>query len=359
MNLIKLSIKRSFGLALMLALSVAVSFAQQGAATLHGQVTDEFGGAVIGATVTVVNQSGVEKAVVTNNEGMYVVSGLAPGTYTVRAVATGFAVNEVADVQVAAGQRDPFNIKLSVTIEEQKVNISADQRGLSTESENNADAIVLKGKDLDALPDDPDDLASALQALAGPSVGPNGGQIYIDGFTGGRLPPKEAIREVRVNQNPLNAENDKPGFGRIDILTRPGFDRWRGSASMNFNDESMNARNPFAPRRADFQSRLYSMSLSGPVTAKKSSFFLDFQRRDIDDNNVVNAQVLDASLNPVRFNEVVFQPRRFTTFSPRFDYALNQNNTVVARYTYAHFTFGNIGAGGFSLPSRGYDTANT
>jgi len=117
MNLIKLSIKRSLGLALMLALSVAMAFAQQGGgATLRGQVTDEFGGAVIGATVTVVNQSGVEKTVVTNNEGMNAVSGLVPGAYTVRATATGFAVNETADVQVVAGQREPLNIKLSVTI---------------------------------------------------------------------------------------------------------------------------------------------------------------------------------------------------------------------------------------------------
>ena len=93
---------------------------------MRGQVTDEFGGAVIGATIAVVNQSGVEKTVVTNNEGMYTVSGLVPGAYSVRAVATGFAVNETADVQVVAGQREPLNIKLSVTIEEQKVNISAD-----------------------------------------------------------------------------------------------------------------------------------------------------------------------------------------------------------------------------------------
>ena len=272
--------KRALGLALMLAISVAVGFAQTATGSLRGQVKDEFGGAVVGATVTVVDQSGVQKSATTNEEGVYVINGLAPGAYTVRAKATGFAVFEQQDVQVTAARREPLDIKLSVTIEEQKVNVSADQRGLSTESENNADAIVLKGKDLDALPDDPDDLASALQALAGPSVGPNGGQIYIDGFTGGRLPPKEAIREVRVNQNPLNAENDRPGFGRIDILTRPGFDRWRGSASFNFNDESLNARNPFAPTRAPFQQRLYGFTLSGPVTAKKSSFFLDFQHRD-------------------------------------------------------------------------------
>jgi hypothetical protein len=359
MNLSKRIITRSFGLALMLALSLAVSFAQQPQpGTLRGQVTDEFGGALVGATVTAVNQSGVEKSTVTNDEGNYVISGLTPGAYTVRAVANGFAVFEAADVEISAARRDPLDIKLSVTIEEQKVTVSGDQRNISTDSDSNADALVLRGKDLDALPDDPDDLAAALSALAGPSVGPNGGQIYIDGFTGGRIPPKEAIREVRVSQNPLNAENDRPGFGRIDILTRPGYDRWRGSANFNFNDESMNARNPFAPRRADFQTRLFGFTLSGPVTAKKSSFFLDFQRREEDDNDIVNARILDSSLNVVRFNQIILQPRRNLTFSPRFDYAINQNHTIVARYTYSRFSLENSGIGGFNLPSRAFDTGN-
>jgi hypothetical protein len=359
MNLIKRRIKKSLGLALMLALCAVAGFTQQAATTLRGHVADEFGGSVVGATVTVISQSGVEKSAVTNDEGNYVVNGLAPGTYTVRAVASGFAINETPDVQIAAGRREPLDIKLSVTIEEQKVTVSTETRGVSTESESNANAIVLRGKDLDALPDDPDDLAAALSALAGPSVGPNGGQIYIDGFTGGRLPPKEAIREVRVSQNPLNAENDRPGFGRIDILTRPGYDRWRGSVNFNFNDESMNARNPFAPTRDSFQSRLYGFTLSGPITAKKSSFFLDFQRREVDDNDVVNALVLNSALNAVSFNQTVLQPRRFITFSPRFDYAINQNHTIVARYTYSHSRVGNVGVSGFNLPSRGYETVNT
>lgn len=358
MNFTKRIIARSLGLALLLALSVVVGFAQQ-PGTLRGQVTDEFGGALVGATVTAINQTGVEKSTVTNDEGVYVIGGLAPGAYTVRAVANGFAVFEAADIEISAARRDPLDIKMSVTIEEQKVTVSGDQRNISTDSESNADAIVLRGKDLDALPDDPDDLAAALSALAGPSVGPNGGQIYIDGFTGGRIPPKEAIREVRVSQNPLNAENDRPGFGRIDILTRPGYDRWRGSANFNFNDESMNARNPFAPTRDSFQSRLFGFTLSGPIQSKKSSFFLDFQRRAVDDNDVVNAIVLNPTLNSVRFNETILQPRRFLTFSPRFDYAINQNHTIVARYTYSRFSVENSGVGGFSLPTRAFDTSNT
>jgi hypothetical protein len=45
--------------------------------------------------------------------------------------------------------------------------------------------------------------------LAGPAAGPNGGTIYIDGFSGGELPPKNTIREIRINQNPFSPEYDR------------------------------------------------------------------------------------------------------------------------------------------------------
>ena len=105
--------------------------------------------------------------------------------------------------------------------------------------------LCCKGKDLEALSDDPDELQSELQALAGPSAGPNGGQIYIDGFTGGQLPPKASIREIRVNQNPFSAEYDKLGYGRIEVFTKPGTDKLHGQFYMSGNSSAFNARNPF------------------------------------------------------------------------------------------------------------------
>ncbi|HET7286545.1 MAG TPA: carboxypeptidase-like regulatory domain-containing protein, partial [Pyrinomonadaceae bacterium] len=220
--------------------------AQQRAGSLRGQVLDELGGAIVGANVTVIDSAGVEKSVVTNNAGSYTISGLAPGKYTVRAINAGFAMFETPDVEITSSRPAQLDITLKVAIEEQKVTIAADNRELSTEPENNAGAVVLKGDDIDALPDDPDDLAAALQALAGPSAGPNGGQIFVDGFTGGRLPPRASIREIRINSNPFSAEYDRLGFGRIEILTRPGTDRFRGQASFNFNDDALNSRNPFS-----------------------------------------------------------------------------------------------------------------
>ncbi|MGB9179536.1 MAG: carboxypeptidase-like regulatory domain-containing protein, partial [Pyrinomonadaceae bacterium] len=331
--------------------------AQQSSATLRGRVADEFGGLIIGATVTVTDASGVLKTVTTDTEGSYAFPSLAPGRYQLQAVAPGFATFENAAVEVAAGRNEPLNITLSVAVEAVEVTVTAEPP-VSTEPENNIGAVVLRGTDLDALPDDPDDLADALQALAGPSAGLNGGDIYIDGFTGGRLPPKESIREVRINRNPFSAEYDRLGYGRIEIFTKPGTDKFRGQAFFNFNDESLNSRNPFAPSRAPFQSRRYGGNLSGPLGAKKASFFLDFERRETDDNAVIRASILDPALNITQFSQTIVTPVRRTTFSPRLDYQLNKNNTLVARYTYAKSSNINSGVGDFNLASRAFNTTN-
>ena len=331
---------------------------QQRSGSLRGQVLDELGGAIVGASVTAIDGKGVEKSVVTNDGGTYTINGLAPGKYTVRAINANFAMSETPDIEVTAGKAVQFDITLKVAIEEQKVTVSTDNRELSTEPENNAGAVVLKDDDIEALPDDPDDLAAALQALAGPSAGPNGGQIFVDGFTGGRLPPRASIREIRINGNPFSAEYDRLGLGRIEILTRPGTDRYRGQVSLNFNDEALNARNPFAATRPPIQTRQYGGNFGGPIMKRKMSFFVDFDKRDIDDEALIVAKVLDSNNNIVDFIDTAAIPSRRTSFSPRIDYQINQNHTLVARYNYAKNTR-LTGVGGFSLPSRAYDTENS
>ena len=227
MNKLNQLLRQSVGIGVIVVLAAAFVLAQQARGTLRGTIKDELGAAIVGATVTIIDPSGTAKTTETNGEGVYTVSGLAPGKYIVIVAAQGFAPSDETEVDLAGGQRQTFDVTLKVTIEEQNVTVAA-ETPLSTESTNNANQTLITGKDLDALPDDPDELAAALQALAGPSVGPNGGQIFIDGFSGGRLPPKDSIREIRINQNPFAAENDQPS-GRIDILTRPGTDKMRGS----------------------------------------------------------------------------------------------------------------------------------
>jgi hypothetical protein len=350
---------RGLLITLVLASCASSATAQQGTGSLRGQTKDAFDALVVGAVVKLVDSDGQEKTTVTDAQGVYLFSNVAPGAYSILASAPGFATYKQAGVLITAGRRTTLDIELTVTLNKEEMTVFSES-GLGTDSENNANAIVLRGKDIDALPDDPEDLVASLQAMAGPAAGPNGGQVFVDGFSGGRLPPKSSIREVRVSNNPFNAENDQPGLGRIDILTRPGLDKFRGSVSINFNDESLNSRNPFAPRRVDFQTRLLGLTLSGPVIAKKASFFLDFQRREEDDNEIINATILDPStLDATDFRLAALTPRRTTNFSPRFDFAINQNHTLIARYTYTQASTKNTGIGTFSLLSQAFNISST
>src|SRR5437764_472780 len=343
--------------ALVVALSISV-FAQN-RATLRGSISDEFGATIVGATVTMTDANGGQKSATTNTDGSYSFTNLTPGKYKVRAIAAGFATSDETAVDVTAARRDPVNLTLKIAAIETQVKVNADTP-VSTDSNNNANQQVISGKDLDALPDDPDELAAALQALAGPQVGPSGGQIFIDGFSGGNMPPKESIREIRINQNPFAPENDQPS-GRIDILTRPGTDKLRGGLNFNFQDESLNSRNPFAvssSKRSPYQQRQFGGNISGPIVKKKASFFFEGNRNETDDNDLVRATVLNSALQPVDFGLGALVPRRNTNLSPRFDYAINSKNTLVARYNFFEFTAKNSGIGGFTLPQRAFESRN-
>jgi hypothetical protein len=349
---------RSFTTVLFCLLLAIPVLAQQKVGSIRGQISDPLGALVVGASVTLTAADGTQKTTTSANDGSYTFTNLQPGKYSIKVSAPGFSPYENTELAVTAGARTTHDARLAVGVENQVVNVT-EEPALNTDPGNNADALVLKGQDIDVLPDDPDALASAVQAMAGPSAGQNGGQIYVDGFTGGRMPPKESIREVRVNQNPFNAENSGIGFGRVDIFTKPGMEKLRGSTFFNFGDESLNSRNPFAPTRTPFQIRYYGGSLSGPVIAKKASFFVDFSQRVTDDNAIINATVLNASLVPTPFNTALLVPNKNISISPRFDYQLGTNHTFILRYSYNHSNAENIGASDFSLPQRAYNRANT
>ncbi|MBZ5664917.1 MAG: TonB-dependent receptor [Acidobacteriia bacterium] len=340
--------------ATLIGLATPASAQSQGTTgTLRGQVTDPSGAVVPNATVAILASGGQTHSTTTNHSGNYEIGNLAPGKYTVTANAQGFAVFVQNDVDVAAGQVAQFNIALDINVRQEKVNVEEQTPQLDTNPASNASAIVLSGKDLEALPDDPDELQSDLEALAGPSAGPNGGQMYIDGFTGGQLPPKESIREIRINQNPFSAEYDKLGYGRIEIFTKPGTDKYHGQFAVEGNSSAMNSRNPFlAPDATQpYDSVIYMGNIGGPIN-KKASFFFNLQRRNINEIAVVNAPGLGLS-------ESVPNPRTRTNISPRIDYQVSPNNTLTARYQFYRDTQQNAGVGGTVLPEAGYDTTST
>jgi hypothetical protein len=337
--------------------------AQAPASTLSGQVIDPSGAGVEGATILVTNSAGDSKGAATNKEGIYEFKDLPPGTYELKAVAAGFALFTKAGVVLAAGQQTRINIALRIEVQQEKVVVTDNSAQVDVNPANNANTIVLQGKDLEALSDDPDELQSELQALAGPSAGPNGGQIYIDGFTGGQLPPKASIREIRVNQNPFSAEYDKLGYGRIEIFTKPGTDKLHGQLYMSGNSSAFNSRNPFeVPQDGvslpSYHSTQFSGNIGGAIN-KKSSFFFNLEHRDIEDLAIVSATTLNAAFEIVPYSASIANPQTRTNLSPRIDYQLTPNNSLTARYQYFRNTEQNDGVGQFNLAELGTNDLET
>jgi len=343
-------IKAGLGLTFIL-LGAGLAVGQKPTGSLQGQITDEFGGAIVSAAVTLSDERGVKTSSVSNGDGMYTFAGLRAGKYILHTEAKGFAPQSSEPIDIDT-RRQHLDVILKPAIDVQHVTVNDVRSGVSVDPDSNGDAMVLRGTDIDQLPDDPDDLAAALQALAGPAAGPDGGEVMVDGFRAARLPPKNNIREIRINQNPFSAENDRLGSRSIEVFTKPGTETLRGQASMGFSDETLNSRNPFANNRAPFQLRRYLFDLSGPIVHQKASYFIDFDRREVDDNAVISAVVLDPELNIRSLNQAVVTPEKRTTGSVRLDYQINPNDTLVLRYSLAHTSLQNVGVGGLSLLSR-------
>lgn len=348
------SVSHLVGVILYFSVAACV-LAQQTTGALKGTVTDQLGSLVVGARVTLRNARGVSTTANTNSAGVYEFRRLEAGNYELRIDSPGFSVFEDKAVEIRPRELKTLDAQLEVAIEEQQVTV--DDRNISTDADNNANAIVLRGRELEALPNDPQALASALQAMAGPIDPEAGGQaqIKVDGFSNGQIPPKEAIREVRINNNPFSAENEFPGWNGIEIFTQPGADKWHGGFSFDFNDESLNSRNPFTTKRAPYQHRGYNFSLSGPVIPKRASFSFYFGRYASDANSIVNARILDpVTLRPVTVNESFVTPDVNNYGNARFDFKINKVHTIVGRFNYNRSTQDQQGIGGYSLPSRAY-----
>ena len=343
-------------------------------AGLHGVVADPSGAVIPGAAISLTDAQGHTIAsAISGSDGSYTFASVPPGTYIVLVNAQGFGTLTTRSLPLTAGANRVFNPVLLIQVQQQNVQVNADVPTVSVDPDANANSLVVKGKDLDALAADPVALSTVLTALAGPAAGPSGGQIYIDGFTGGQLPPKSAIREIRVNQNPYGAQFDKIGFGRVEIFTKPGTDKFHGQFYAQGNARQFNTGNPFAKNLPDYDSYQYEGTLSGPIS-KNASFFVSAQRRNIQDDSVVSAFRLLGEVNgdfaagnyanpadytsnnyATPFADALNTPQTRTNISPRVDIQLTEKNSLRVRYEFERNVQNNQGVGQFSLSSQAFN----
>jgi hypothetical protein len=347
------------------------STVQQAGGSLRGSVQDPSGAVIPNATVSVTDQQGHTVAgTLSGGDGTFLIKNIPPGTYVILVHAPGFGPLTTHAFTIAAGSHKVLTATLLIQVAQQSMHVNADTPTVSVDPDANASSMVIKGKDLDALSDDPDELSNELTALAGPGAGPSGGQIYIDGFTAGQLPPKSAIREIRINQNPYGAQFDKLGFGRVEIFTKPGTDKLHGDFYMQGNAKQLNTGDPFVKKNLPgYDSYQYEGTLSGPIN-KNASFFFTAQHRNIQDDSIISAERLNGEINgdfaagnygvatdynTSEFNDALFTPESRTNISPRVDLQLGQKNTLTLRYQYERNVQDNQGVSGFNLSSQAYN----
>jgi Carboxypeptidase regulatory-like domain len=340
---------RALGIAFLAGLLTHLSAtAQTPTAYVSGTVTDPAGAIIPQAIVTLSGDNYPSQTTQTDAQGGYHFDKLTPGIFTISVTADGFADFRSEGISVATGRAVTVNVSMKIQLQEQQV-IVADE-GIDSSPDKNGGAIIMKGKDLDALSDNPQDLQTQLQAIAG-SDPETGTQFFIDGFSGGKLPPKSSIREIRINQNPYSAQYDAPGMGRIEIFTKPGTDKLHGDFYINGNDSSFNSRNPFVQEQPPYHSTYAQGDINGPLN-KYISYFLGGSRQNNLSQSFINAIVLDSSFQPQPFIQAVSSPTTSINFDPRFDFQLGKIHTLNLRYSLDRSTQTNSLASQFSLPTQ-------
>jgi hypothetical protein len=194
------------------------------------------------------------------------------------------------------------------------------------------------------LPDDPDEMEQMLKDMAGP-----GAMIRVNGFRGGKLPPKSQIQQIRFRRNMFAADTHEPGFVSVDITTKPGLDNWRGASNVGFRDSALSARNAFAPVKGDEQHERYGFNLNGPLWKKHTSVAVS-----ADGVDAYDAKTIVAALPSGYLNESIRRPNDSLNVSARLEHSLTKSQMLRVEAQRNHTFADNLGVGDYDLPERGY-----
>ena len=318
---------------------------------LTGTVSDPSGAKITRADVHVQGGS-LQRDTTTDDTGRFSLP-LPAGSYEVNITAEGFRPYSTNVTLADRAGHAHVEAKLVIAAPPEEITVpSEDENG--TAAADNKSALVFKGADLKTFSDDDSVFQREIEALAGGN-GLKPPEILVDGFSNGRFPPKNTIREIRINRNPLSAEYDQLGYGRVEIFTKPGTDKLHGNFESSGTDNVFNARNPYASVEPPY----YTVNLDGNVSGainKKTSFFVSGVYNDLQNNAIVDA-IDPTLLTPL--SEAVAAPQRTQVYSGRLDRQVTKTNTFTGRYEYNRNSFNNSGVGLLVLPSEGLNVTST
>jgi hypothetical protein len=347
--------KTFVGVLLTMLLATASMAQPRTDTTLRVTVVDPSGAVIVGARVTLRHTRDLPTASETDGptldttaRGDAVFTTLEPGTFTIHVESPGFEPADVAGVRVRSGD-NRREVKLKIAKLAETVQVGRDPRERASDPRGNAFATVLDQAQIDELPDDPDEMEQMLRDMAGP-----GSMLRVNGFRGGRLPPKGQIQQIRFRRNMFAADTHEPGFVSIDITTKPGIDNWRGSTGLGFRSDALSARNAFAPVKGDEQYERYSFSVSGPLWKQHTSLSLS-----ADGTDAFDSKTIVAALPSGYFSDTVRKPNDSINFTARLEHMLTKSQMFRAEFQRSHSKAENLGVGDYDLVDRGYRQTRT
>jgi len=316
--------------------------------TLRIVVKDPSGAVIPNAAVIVkggepATQDFVVPALTSDGQGVATATNLRTGRYTVSASFPGFESRTINDARVHAGD-NKRDVTLAIERVAESVAVGRDAATSASDPKSDRFSNVLSRDQIEALPDDPDEMEKVLKEMAGP-----GATLRVDGFRGGKLPSKSQIRSIRFSAAMFAAENHSAGHTFVDISTQPGLGPMRGGMDFSFRDGSLNARNAFQPTKGPEQTQQYNMNLSGTLLKDRTSFSLSAGGASLYDSANIFAAVPGSSVAaPVR------RPSDRVNFNLRVDHALNKAHTLRGSFQQNGTDSRNLGVGNFDLADRAY-----
>ncbi len=334
--------------ACLLALSGGRAWAQRPQANVRVVVKDPSGAIIPAASVQLTALEGPEgsapaTSVMSDAQGLATVTALAPGRYRLDVAFDGFEPHVTPDWRIRGGE-NRREVTLAIRRVDETVAVGRDPATSASDPNSDRFGNVLTREQIEALPDDPDEMERMLTEMAGP-----GGAIRVDGFRGGRLPPKSQIRSIRFTSGMFAAENHGGGMMFVDISTAPGTGPLRGSFDMSFRDDSLNARNAFQERKGPERNQQYTLNLSGTLRKERTSFSLSAGGAAVYDSaNIYAATGAGTQAAAVR------RPSDRLNFTGRIDHAINRSHTLRAMYQQNDNDQRNLGIGSFDLSERAF-----
>lgn len=308
--------------------------------TISGMVTDSNGLAVVGASVTATSvETGESRIVVTDDEGRYRIIKLKPGTYKIKATASGFGPQETPGIPTISAQNVQKDFKLApATVTAEQTVTVTDDDGPAVDTTRTIVGGTITEKEIEEIPNNTRNALDLVLTLGGtseeqlstsglaedrganPSSAPleqgnfsiSGGTAYSNNITIDGLdnnddrssrdrfqPSLESIAEVQVIANQFSAEYGRASGGRVNIRTRAGGNKFRGRAFMFFRDESLNANswynNSRNIHRVPLQELNPGFTFSGPVilpfyNGRQRTFFaVAYEHNKLADTTLIDA----------------------------------------------------------------------